>query len=166
MSSERKRGRPGCVEYRGGEYQFTELGLAHVREMAALGSSPSEIARYLRVSPDYIQKAIDPDSGRYREDIAEAYDEGASEHVLRLRKHQDALGETNAQMAIHLGKHFLGQKEDTQEINHNIRVVGTLPDYTASADDWKRQFAPSALQAVEAPKPSRANVIEAEVVEE
>lgn len=166
----RREPRKGCFEKPNSpndRYIITDIGIAHVQELASLGAQPREIAQYLRVSNEWMRKALDPENEDFNQDVADAFDEGSSEFKRRLLGHQAALAETNAQMAIHLGKHHLNQKDDATEINHNIRVVGTLPDYGSSSDDWKRQFAPSALQKVEPPRPAKsAQVVDVEIVEE
>ena len=64
-------------------------------------------------------------------------------------------------MAIHLGKHYLeGQEDKPQEHNHTIRVVGTLPDYSASSAEWSKQFAPDTVQQLAQPKVINADDIE------
>jgi hypothetical protein len=153
--------RAGLIDVVGNNYVPTELGLAHIGQMAAIGAKVREIAQYLRVSEKYLRDALDPDSEYFVPAIDAAFNDGQSEFRKRLLQAQAALAESNAQMAIHLGKQHLDQRENPVEHNHTIRVVGTLPDYGGNADDWKRQFAPSALQAVPAP-----DVIDAEVIEE
>lgn len=156
--------RLGCVEVVDGRshaYELTDIGIAQVIELATLGHSPSEIDRYLNVSKGFIKSRIDDDSPTFDADIAEAFEAGQHEFTNRLRQAQSDLAVTNAQMAIHLGKHHLGQKDDVVEHNHTHRVIGTLPNFTnQSIDDWKREFVPEPVRAI-----SDANVIDAEYEE-
>jgi len=170
MGKQLRTPRKGCFEPLANSrdrYRLNELGLAQVTELASLGAKIPEIAQYLRVSGEWLRQAMDAEGDNFQQDVLDAFDEGSSEFKRRILQHQAALAETNAQMAIHLGKHHLNQKDDATEVNHNIKIVGTLPDYGNSADDWKRQFAPTPVQAMEAPKPTKqADVIDAEVVKE
>lgn len=171
MAKHQRKPREGCfVPQTGGTsvpYVMTDIGIAHVAQMAALGCSIGEIAQYLRVSGSWLRETLDIEHDNFRQDIADAFDEGTTEFKKRIREHQYNLAETNAQMAIHLGKHHLGQKDDALEVNHNVKIVGTLPDYGSTPDDWRRQFAPSVLQSVEPPKQGKQPVvIEAEVLKE
>ena len=165
MAKRERNPRAGCFVKRGAAYEITELGLAHVREMAAIGARPSEIAQYFNVGADFMLRALDYEHELYKPEIEEAFNEGATEFKRRILMAQSNLAETNAQMAIHLGKHHLGQKDDAQEVNHTIRVVGTLPDYEGGADEWRRRFAPTPLQVVDAPKASRGELVEVEEAE-
>ena len=133
-----------------------------VQELAMEGASIAEIARYLRVTPRFLQRMHNPDDSKFDPDFSDAYDDGRHEYILSLRRNQKGLSETNAQMAIHLGKHYLEQDDKPVEHNHMHRVVGTLPDYNASSEEWARQFAPSALQ--QHSKPISIDVEDAEVI--
>ncbi len=159
----KRKGRLGCVEFVDGAYVFTDVGLAKISQLASLGSSVAEIARYMRVTTDVIASRIDIEHDNYNEDVADAYADGLNELTEYLREGQRNLAVTNAQMSIHMGKHFLGQK-DVQEINVNKRVhiVGTLPDYSQGPDEWLKNFAPSALTAQPA---QPAQVIDADFTE-
>ena len=130
-------------------YVLTGLGLAHVKEMAALGSSMTEIAEYLKVDKSWISRSCNPESDTYDHLVHESFLEGQSEFKQRIRRHQLELSEHNATMAVHLGKQYLGQKDQVQEHHHVHQVVGTMPDYDKTSDEWKRQFAPDAVLRIE-----------------
>jgi len=160
--SVKRRPRLSCLKVNdNGGYEFTEVGLETVTEMAAEGASIAEIARYLRVTPRFLQRMHNPDDSKFDINFSDAYDDGRHEYILSLRRNQKVLSESNAQMAIHLGKHYLEQDDKPVEHNHLHRVVGTLPDYNATSEEWARQFAPSALQHK---KPIELDVEDAEVV--
>lgn len=138
----RTKGNPNPV------FVVTGLGLAHIQQMAAIGSNRAEIARYLRVSDTWLMTKLDEDGDLFDEAIAEAFAEGQSEFSTRLRTAQANLADTNAQMAIHLGKQYLGQRDDAVEHRHVHQVVGTMPDYDQSSAEWRRQFAPDTVQKI------------------
>ena len=157
--------RPSLVEVirgRGkGKYFVTALGIETIESMAAIGHSKSEIAAYLRVSGSWMDNALDDENPAFDSDVFAAFEEGQGVFRGRLRNAQVNLADTNAQMAIHLGKHYLGQKDDVQQHHHVHQVVGTMPDYDATSAEWRAQFAPSAMQErIEA-----ADIEDAEVVD-
>ena len=157
--------RIGCVEKDGCSYRLTDTGLMHVLEMSSLGCSLGEIADYLRVGRKWMIARTDEESEDFDERIANAYQDGLGEFKRRLRIGQQNLAETNAQMSIHLGKHFLDQKDVQHvEVNKKIQIVGTLPDYGQSPDQWLRQFAPTPLQAPES-APQKLEAVDAEFEE-
>jgi hypothetical protein len=144
-----RKGRLGCVEFVKGAWEISELGLAQIRELAAIGSREKEIARYLQIGEKTFREWVDVDHKRHREDVIEAYEDGSSEFEQRLLRAQANLMETNAQMAIHLGKQRLGQKDDPVVHDHRHQIVGTLPDYNQTSDAWRKQFAPDTVQAMQ-----------------
>lgn len=156
----------GLVDVVGASYSVTPLGLAHIEQMAALGAKVPQIAQYLRVSEDFLRTSIDSENSRYDPSIDAAFNDGQAVFKKRLLEAQQNLSETNAQMAIHLGKQHLDQREEPVEHHHRVQVVGTLPDYSMGADDWGRQFAPSALQPAIPAKPDRESAVDAEIVGE
>lgn len=156
------RPRAGCVEMVEGLAVLTPIGLAHVREMAALGSNKTKIAKYMRIPVSTFTDWLDPENVRYIPEIHEAFLDGEQELESRIQRAQLDLMETNSQVAIHLGKHYLGQHDRPVEHNHRVAVVGTLPDYSQSSDDWAKSFAPTPLQD----KVKALDIIEAEVVED
>lgn len=158
------RYRPGCVERVPGsrELKLTRKGLAEVFGQAALGATPVQIAAHLRVSFDWFRDKIDPDHQYYDPEVHDAYHEGRSELTTKLRQQQLSLAETNAQMAIHLGKHYLDQHDRPVEHNHKHMVVGTMPDYQQTPETWRQQFAPTALQDL---KEAEIEIEDAEVID-
>lgn len=150
MPRKARKGRLGLVVVgENNAFELTDVGLATVREMAAIGSDPVEIDNYLMVSKGWLQTRLDEDGPQFDAAIAEAFEEGISEFKGRIRVAQMNLGEVNASMAIHLGRQFLNQKDGTVEHNHTLRVIGTLPDFkNQSGDDWSRQFAPESTRVI------------------
>ena len=156
-----RKPRAGLIEVDGPAYHATGLGLAHIQEMAAIGSQPAEIADYLRVGTEWVRRAIDAEHEQYDPDVADAYSEGRHEYLKRLRQAQQNLADVNAQMAIHLGKQYLDQRDAEVEHRHVHQVFGTMPDYDATSDSWRKQFAPEAMQA----RPMKIEVEDAEYEE-
>lgn len=157
--------RIGCVVVDGHTYHLTDTGRMHILEMSALGCSVAEIAKYLRVSREWMVQRLDETSEFFDELAANAYNDGAGEFTKRLREGQARLAEVNAQMSIHLGKHYLDQKDVQHvEVSKKIQIVGTLPDYGQTAEDWARNFVPTPLQQ---PQPPRAlDAVDAEFEEQ
>ncbi len=158
-----RKPRAGLIEMDGPNYHVTALGLAHIQEMAAIGCQTTEVCAYLRVNSGWLRRKIDESHDEYDPDIADAYAEGRSEYVKRLRTAQQNLADVNAQMAIHLGKQDLNQRDDAVEHRHVHQVVGTMPDYEASSDQWRRQFAPETMQPMRAIDVEDAEVVTVEV---
>ena len=141
--------REGLIEVVEQRYMVTGLGLAHIQQMAALGCGKTEIAEYLKVNHAWMSRACNPESEQYDPQVHESFLEGESEFKQRLRRHQLELSEHNATMAVHLGKQYLGQKDQVQEHHHVHQVVGTMPDYDKTSDEWKKQFAPTGVLRIE-----------------
>lgn len=142
-------------------WELTEKGYELIREHAVLGCPVSEIAEAMRVDAQWLSKRIE--ESPICDPLAnEAYLEGMAEYKKNLRASQIALSASNAQMAIFLGKQSLGQRDQqTIEVNKRVQVVGALPDYAQSPEDWQKVFAPRAQQPA---IPLRA-VEDAEIVE-
>ena len=149
---------------RGGEvYVLTALGLEVVRELALLHSPEDEIADYLGVPRKIFARMMDEEDPIYDPDAHEAIAEGLGEFKKRLRRQQLELAESNAVMAKHLGQQYLGQKDKSEvEHTHKHAVIGTLPNYDASSDDWKRQFAPQGVNKIEEQRRIEADVVDVE----
>jgi hypothetical protein len=154
--------RAGCFEIgAGGAYMLTDVGLAKIQELAQLGSSIKEIAEYLRVSVDWLRERLDEDDGDDR--VRQAYLDGQSEFRKELRIAQRNLALESAQMAIWMGKQHLDQSDRQQiDINKKITVVGTLPNYRQTPQDWEQTFVP---QGVRAALPPAHPAEDAEIVE-
>lgn len=150
--------RPGVLEADG---SMTELGLMIVLELATLGSSSREIASYLRVTRLWLQNRLDEDHELYDDRIATVYQNGQGDYVKRLRKYQMNLAQVSAPMAIHLGKHALGQR-DKVEIEHNhVHVIGTMPDREQTPEAWLHQYGPRDQKVLEQ-QPRKLDVVDAE----
>lgn len=162
MSGKKASGRPGCiVPGPNDSFMLTDIGLTHVLELAALGCSQTEIAEYLQVSRQWVQAILDEDGPKACPEAINAFRQGRAELSRRLRQAQLMLADTNAQMAIWLGKQHLNQRDQPIEVTKTVKIVGTLPDYKLTPEDWSRKFAPS----LEPRKLVSEDAIDAEVVE-
>jgi len=156
-----KNPRAGCVVIGANtSYELTEIGLMHVLELSTLGSSVTEIASYLRITPTWLRKSLDEeDEEHFRPNVAEAFHAGQGEFKKRIRIAQANLGDVNPQMAIHLGKHHLGQTDKQEiEVTKTVHIVGTLPDYAQTPEQWRKQFAPEAVP-LKVEKPRRQPMV-------
>ena len=146
-------------------YLLTALGLEVVKELSLLHSTPDEIADYLGMRRSIFTRMLDENDEIFDPDAHEAVSEGIAEFKRRLRRNQLELAENNAVMAKHLGQQYLGQK-DKSEVDHNHKhaIIGTLPDYNAASEDWKRQFAPGAVRQIQEQRRIEIEDIEGEEV--
>ena len=120
--------------------KFTSEELRLIEEHASIGGTVTEIAGRLGINARTAQDWTN--SATANPAFHKAWHAGRWRFVTELRKSQFELATMNSQMAIHLGKHYLGQDDKPQEVHHLHRVVGTLPDYDATSADWQRKFAP------------------------
>lgn len=93
-----------------------EETLLRIRDMASLQATEAEICGCLGIT----QATFITLKDEFPE-IQETIDNARSDGAVSLRRTQFKLADTNAAMAIHLGKHVLGQHEKTvQDVNVNI----------------------------------------------
>lgn len=125
-------------------YEFTSVGLAELQKLAAVGSPPSELARFFGVSEGWIVQQLKQDGPP--KDVYEAADSDGV-LALRLAQQQAALSGDTA-MLKWLGKQRLGQKDKTEHlVEKKITVIGALPDFTAASEDWAAKFVPEDVVA-------------------
>jgi len=131
-------------------YVLTALGLEVVRELALLHSPEDEIADYLGLPRKVFKRMLEEEDPIYDPDLHDVVTEGLGEFKKRLRRQQIELAENNAVMAKHLGSQYLGQR-DKSEVDHNHKhaIIGTLPDYNAQSEDWRRKFAPEGVMKLD-----------------
>lgn len=154
--------RKGYIVEVDGRFEFTEKGYAKLFELAELGHTKKEAAEFFLVSVNWFNGITR--EGSQDPEAYERWVDGV--HSLRgeLRQSQKDLSKVNAQMSIWMGKQHLGQLEQLNvEVNQTVHVVGTMPNYTLSADDWARQFAPDAAQP--ALPPAQRAAVDAEFAE-
>lgn len=150
-----------------GTYKFTERGLREVGDLARVRCSAEEIADYLGMKHAVYLRLLDPESALFEPNLKAVIDGGYLEFKKTLRLNQLALSETSAAMAKHLGEVYLDQQKVQQyDVTHKHAVIGTLPNYDQSSDDWKRQFGPEAMQKLEEQRKIEARRADAEDAEE
>ena len=148
-------------------FVLTALGLEVVRELALLHSPEDEIADYLGMPRKVFGRMLDEEDPIYDPDLHNAITDGLGEFKKRLRRQQIELAENNAVMAKHLGQQYLGQK-DKSEVDHNHKhaIIGTLPDYNAQSEDWRRKFAPEGVMKLDEQRRIELKDVEDAEVEE
>lgn len=141
--------------------KFTKKQLEEIERHARLGGNATEIAGHLGLNPRTVQFwTTEPDRNP---EFHKAWHAGKWAFTQELREAQVELSKMNSQMAIHLGKHYLGQDDKPQEVHHLHRVVGTLPDYDATSADWQRKFAPDPV--IDSGKLIEEEIQEAEIID-
>lgn len=84
------------------------VDLSEVHKLAMLKCTQSEAAASLGISLPSFRKLL-----KTHERFKEVWETGLEEANISLRRKQFNLASTSAPMAIHLGKHFLGQSDKT-----------------------------------------------------
>lgn len=84
------------------------VNLSELRKLALLKCTQKEAAASLGISEPTFRKLIKTHS-RFKE----VWEDGLQESNVSLRRKQFSLATTSAPMAIHLGKHYLGQDDKT-----------------------------------------------------
>ena len=80
-----------------------------IRKLAAVMCTEEEIASVLDVTVEVLHNRLNHDA------FLEAYKNGKEEGKASLRRTQFELAKKNANMAIWLGKQYLGQKDKSEE---------------------------------------------------
>ena len=99
-----------------------EINYKLVESLASLFCTEEEIAGVLDISTRTLQR----DS-----EFCHIYKKGKEQAKMSLRRKQFKLAETNASMAIFLGKNYLGQRDnievvDNKEVNKQINNIADL----------------------------------------
>ena len=99
-----------------------------LKELGAAQCTLAEAAAALKISEDALAKAMTP-----RSKARLAFEEGRAAGLAGLRRAQLKLAETNASVAIHLGRVYLGQTErrggDTSGSNAVATEVATVAQH-------------------------------------
>jgi len=83
-------------------------------KLCELQCTQSEIASFFKVHPNTLSdRAVD----QYGEDYSTVYKKFSEVGKISLRRYQFTLAKKNTAMAIWLGKHWLGQKEETLNVS-------------------------------------------------
>ena len=102
-----------------------------VRKLAAVMCTEEEIASVLGVSVELLHNSAN------NETFAECYKSGKEQGKASLRRTQYKLAEHNANMAIWLGKQYLGQRDSVETESGGVRVIveGKVRDLSEGAPD-------------------------------
>jgi rhamnose utilization protein RhaD (predicted bifunctional aldolase and dehydrogenase) len=102
-----------------------EIDWEQFQLLCELHCTQAEMAGIFRLHDDQFKIRVEE---HYKEDYSEVYKRYSSNGKCSLRRKQVALSETNAAMAIWLGKQLLGQKENHQD---NIVSEDTIKQFAA-----------------------------------
>ena len=92
-------------------------------ELCKILCTLDEIAGVFRCSPDTIRNwciRTYTDANGKPQNFSTVYKKFSAEGKMSLRRAQFKLAETNASMAIFLGKQYLGQKDDRHDYNEEL----------------------------------------------
>lgn len=120
--------------------EFSNVGKEELEKLLLVGSSAEEICDFFILELDDYNKLIGKGGQVY-----ELHRYATAQYKRTLRENQLKLSGKNAAMGRHLGAHGLGQPKDPApkaDVNKPNPVVGTMPDYGATADEWKDKFVP------------------------
>ncbi len=101
-----------------------EIDKSEFEKLCALHCTQEEIAGFFDCSADTIDRWC---KRTYKENFAEVFKQKRSAGRISLRRTQFAMAQTNATMAIWLGKQWLKQAEQ-QEINVSINDDETIKE--------------------------------------
>ena len=108
-----------------GAKQNVQIDWMIVKKLAAMQSTGEEIAHFLEISLDYLEKAC---KKTYNQTLGAKLKHWQVGGHCSLRRKQWLLADKNASMAIFLGKNILGQK-DSAQMNHSGSVVTLVQNY-------------------------------------
>lgn len=112
---------------------------ALIFEFGRLQMTLEEIAGCLRCSRSWVSHALADTDKATRPELAAAYRAGKAERNKSLRRRQFDIADSDthrgsAQMAIHLGKQYLGQSDKTELAGPGGGPVAILSTNIAAAD--------------------------------
>jgi hypothetical protein len=130
----------GFLRYQGDELRFTREGISEFVRLLEAGMSIPDCADYFVVDLKFLERLL-----KSGEQLHEAYRHATAKHKLAIREAQLSVARDNAAMAKHLGQHTLGQPEKPVAKDPSLteKVVGGLPDWNASPEDWVAKNKPS-----------------------
>ena len=120
--------------------EFTGQGQEELEELLITGCSAEEICDYFVLDYEDYEILIGKNG-----QVNELYRVSTAKYRKSLRENQLKLSGKNAAMGRHLGAHALGQPKEPAvkaDPDKPTPVVGTMPDYGATADQWKDKFVP------------------------
>lgn len=102
-----------------------EIDWGAVKKLAAMQATCEEIAYFLEVSDDFLEKQC---KRTYGHTIGVKIKEWRTAGNCSLRRKQWLLADKSASMAIFLGKNYLGQKDESK-VQHAGQVVVEVMNY-------------------------------------
>lgn len=105
-----------------------EIDQTEFEKLCGIQATLEEIAGWFNCSCETIRRWC---QSTYEEQFCEVYEKKSADGKISLRRSQMRLAETNAAMAIWLGKQYLGQKEPKQELGlvaeiENLDTLATM----------------------------------------
>lgn len=105
----------------------TELDQEQFEKLCALQCTKEEICGFFKITDKTLENWC---KRTYRAGFSEVFGQKRGVGKISLRRSQMKLAETNATMAIWLGKQYLGQRDgETQDRVIEIKIDGNLEDY-------------------------------------
>jgi len=109
-----------------------------VKKLAAIQCTRDEIASFLGICRETLQRAAKREFGVVFGDLLEEWKEGGK---VSLRRKQWLLADKSATMAIFLGKQMLGQRDDIR-LNHSGAIVQEIVHFgDGEAKTWEEEKA-------------------------
>lgn len=104
-----------------------EISWSMFEDLCSFQCTQSEIASFFRIDKKTLIKHVQK---RYDDSYSTIYTQFSEKGFCSFRRNQFVLSKKNAQMAIHLGRVYLGQKEVVVNENRIIsqKAILTLPD--------------------------------------
>lgn len=113
-----------------------EISKEQFESLCGLQCTKEEIAFFFRCSNDTIERFC---KDNYSLNFADTYKKYSSTGKISLRRAQFKLAQTNASMAIFLGKQYLGQKDNINDKDDaedkEIKVSFEIRDFSGGDDD-------------------------------
>lgn len=112
-----------------------EIDKEQFEKLCSIQCTEEEISGWFKCSVDTLNRWCKKE---YNETFAEAYKKYAANGKTSLRRYQFKLAQTNASMAIWLGKQYLGQRElkefDQETESSNAKVIVQIGDCSGKDD--------------------------------
>lgn len=100
-----------------------EIDTKNFESLCGLQCTLSEIADFFKCSEDTVERWC---KRTYTESFAEVFKKKSGRGKISIRRAQFRLAETNATMAIWLGKQYLGQSDDNEYRENKAQVDDPL----------------------------------------
>lgn len=111
-----------------------EIDKDQFEKLCGIQCTEEEISGWFKCSVDTLNRWCKKE---YQETFAEAYKKYAANGKTSLRRYQFKLAQTNASMAIWLGKQYLGQCElkEGNETDNGSQVIVKIGDCSGDKND-------------------------------